>query len=147
MSCLGISNFEGSLLLMLSVPGAIILVILTIGVACRGIPSIRHKMIQAFVLFSFLILPAVTSFAFRSFDCRCFPDLGESFLQADFSVRCGTCTGEGATYNRTREYNRIRGFGWLAAALFSFATPFSYLVALLYTKRKAQVALVYILRS
>ena len=88
---------------------------------------------------TFLVLPDVSLLAFQAFRCECFGDGAdaESFLRADYSLKCttGGCVGD-ANATVTAEYGDAQGAAWAVILMYAVGVPSVY-ASLLIGARKA----------
>ena len=81
------------------------------------------RALPGLLLLSFLTFPAVSSLAFRAFDCEKF-DGGRRFLRADYAVDCDSPA-----------YSSIMSLATLAILLYPILIPLSYLLLLVRARR------------
>jgi len=77
---------------------------------------------------SFLVLPMVSSAAFRAFPCEVF-DNGRSYLRADYSVECSTAT------HTSEVHEAAKAVAWLGIGLYPIGISVLYAVLLLHARR------------
>ena len=133
LSCLVTRSLSAQLLLVCLVP---------LGVTLCGplVAALRGKPLASSLPFvlgcTFLVLPSISSFAFRTFaPCECFPlvDGGEQcFLREDYEIVCtGTFLG------RAAPPADVLAAAWLTVVVWAVGAPLLY-AALLYMSRRRQ---------
>ena len=92
--------------------------------APRGVSSRLKDAIPLSITFSFLVLPMVSSVAFRGLQpCEEFDD-GSRFLKADYRLSCGN------EDERSEEYIELQELAWLTVTVYVFIVPIVYYLLL-----------------
>ena len=138
MQCFGLGRFEQQLLFTMIAP-CVIAVVIVPGFVIRACCSrsgscliaVKAGLLSALpwlLILSILVLPMVSSAAFRAFSCEEFQD-GRSFLRADYSIECTTEAHD------SEEHNRAKNLAWLALLCYPGGISALYLGLMLCARR------------
>ena len=155
LECLGYGSFIAQLRINAVVPAILVLVSALVALARERLEGTRRgaKLLRGatrrflpWALFiTFLTFPDVVSNAFQAYRCECFGD--ESYLRADYSMRCSTggCLrangasalswddefDSDATGEMTPEYREVVSAAWYVLVVYAIAVPCLYALLLL----------------
>ena len=146
LECVGLAGYTNHLRLVAATPAPLVL-LLGVGALLRealvekkrGRDLKRDAFLRAlpWVLFlTFLVIPDISSLAFRAFRCECFGDEltgdRQSWLRADYSLQCTTnsCPDD-ALVQWTAEWLMARRSAWAVLWVYAVGIPCVYALLLL----------------
>ena len=141
LECVGLGGYLNELKLTAAVPPLILFFLAAYALINEAVAEKKRgwklaqgtslRFLPSALFVTFLVVPDVSSLAFRSFRCECFGD--ESWLRADYSLQCST--GGCATEHFTDEYIRTRRTAWAVLWVYALGVPCGYALLLFYKRR------------
>ena len=128
--CMGLGSFHQRLLFMLFLPIALLFGTLpTAWWHLRKAPA-TERGARALLLCAlpiglkvlFVFFPLVSALAVQAYDCETF-DNGESWLRADYSLRCGSVSGDGQPMQWTPQYEAVRATAFVCVLFYALGVP------------------------
>ena len=139
--CMSLGSFLQRLLFMLLSPIGLLVCTLPIAwwqlreapVAERGPCLLILCALPMCLKVTFVTFPLVSAMAVQAFDCDTF-DNGESWLRADYSLRCGS--EDGIDKQGTPQYGVVKAVGFACVVLYAIGVPLLFLGLLMSCRKQ-----------
>ena len=139
--CMALGSFLGRLLFMLLSPIGLLVCTLPVArwqlrkapVAERGPHALALHALPMGLKVLYVVFPPVSAMAVQAFDCEKL-DNGQSWLRADYSLRCGSDSEDGQQW--TPEYEAVRAIGWVGVLLYAVGVPLLFLCLLIFCRKQ-----------
>ena len=141
--CMSLGSFLQRLLFMLLSPIGLLVCTLPIAwwqlrkapVAERGPCVLILCALPMGLKVIFVAFPLVSAMAVQAFDCDTF-DNGESWLRADYSLRCGSISENGIHMQGTPQHGVIKAVGYACVVLYAIGVPLFFLGLLMSCRKQ-----------
>ena len=141
--CMSLGSFLQRLLFMLLSPIGLLVCTLPIAwwqlrkapVAERGPCVLILCALPMGLKVIFVAFPLVSAMAVQAFDCDTF-DNGESWLRADYSLRCGSISENGVHMQGTPQHGVIKAVGYACVVLYAIGVPLFFLGLLMSCRKQ-----------
>ena len=141
--CMSLGSFLQRLLFMLLSPIGLLVCTLPIAwwqlrkapVAERGPCVLILCALPMGLKVIFVAFPLVSAMAVQAFDCDTF-DNGESWLRADYSLRCGSISENGVHMQGTPQHGVVKAVGYACVVLYAIGVPLFFLGLLMSCRKQ-----------
>ena len=141
LECMGLGGYVNELQLTAAAPVPLLLILAAYALIYEAVKEKRRgwelargaalRALPSALFVTFLVVPDISSLAFRAFRCECFGE--EGWLRADYSLQCsvGGCEAE----HFTDEYVVARRTSWAVLWVYALGVPSVYVLLLLHERQ------------